>query len=285
MDPQRLPPPRVPSPIRDPDTVVVPSTQPRANTTGEDSEAQRLQLATTPPKTPPRSTSTAPLSPGSVEKQEENDPFDTPERQASVQHHGTGIDAPLPSARLAGEYQGFRRPRTTDTHVSMARRSAIDWIVPVEEKPIRRLSARERLQPTLDVAKKEKDKFENKARMTGYALNIAIGLQVLLGSLTTGLSAVAVSSGKQTAVTTTLLGALATMVASYLARARGSNEPELSIARTKDLEQFIRQCEIFQMDKGNEMGDKFDAELAGLRTRFEELLGNTGNSERKLASI
>ena len=71
-------------------------------------------------------------------------------------------------------------------------------------------------------------------------------------------------------------GALATLVASYLARARGSNEPELSIARTKDLEQFIRQCEILQMDHGHEMGDKFDKELAQLRARFEELLGNTG---------
>ena len=40
--------------------------------------------------------------------------------------------------------------------------------------PIRRLSACERLQPTVDVAKAEKAKFENKARMTGYALNIAI---------------------------------------------------------------------------------------------------------------
>jgi len=128
MDPQRLPPSRVPSPIRDPDSLVVLSTQPRANTTGEDSDAQQPHLTTTPP----RSTSTAPLSPGSVEKQE-HDPFDTPERQASV-HLGTGIDVPLPSARLAGEYQGLRRPRTVDTHASMARRSAIDWIVPVEEK-------------------------------------------------------------------------------------------------------------------------------------------------------
>ena len=64
-------------------------------------------------------------------------------------------------------------------------------------KPIRRLSVRERIQPTIDVAKTEKAKFEKKARMTGYALNTAIGLQVLLGSLTTGLSAVAASSGKQ----------------------------------------------------------------------------------------
>ena len=128
MDPQRLPPLRVPSPIRNPDSLVVPSTQPRANT-GEDLEAQQPHLDTAPP----RSTSNAPLSPGSIlEKQEENDPFETPERQASV-YNGTGIDAPLP-ARLAGEYQSSRRARTTDTHASMTRRSAIDWIVPVEEK-------------------------------------------------------------------------------------------------------------------------------------------------------
>jgi hypothetical protein len=134
MDPQRLPPPRVPSPIREPDSLVVPSTQPRANTTGEDSEAQQPRLQIQIGTTPPRSTSTAPLSPGSVEKHEENDPFETPERQASV-HHGTGIDAPLPSARLVGEYQGSRRARTIDTHASMGRRSAIDYIVPtVEEK-------------------------------------------------------------------------------------------------------------------------------------------------------
>jgi len=134
MDPQHLPLPRVPSPIRDPDSLVVLSTQPRANTTREDSEAQRPQLQLPELGTTSlRTTSTAPLSPGLVEKQEENDPFGTPERQASV-HHGTGIDAPLPTARLAGEYQGSRRARTTDTHASMARRSAIDWIVPVEEK-------------------------------------------------------------------------------------------------------------------------------------------------------
>jgi hypothetical protein len=54
----------------------------------------------------------------------------------------------------------------------------------------------QRLQPTLDVAMAEKQKYETKARMTGYALNAAIGLQVLLGSLTTGLSAVSATGGK-----------------------------------------------------------------------------------------
>lgn len=63
-------------------------------------------------------------------------------------------------------------------------------------------------------------------------------------------------------------------MASYLARARGSNEPELSITRVKDLEQFIRECEAFQMDNGHTFGNRYDAELENLRRRFEELLGN-----------
>jgi hypothetical protein len=63
-------------------------------------------------------------------------------------------------------------------------------------------------------------------------------------------------------------------VASYLARARGSNEPELSITRVKDLEQFIRECEAFQMDHGHVLGDKCDEKLETYRRRFEELLGN-----------
>ena len=80
------------------------------------------------------------------------------------------------------------------------------------------------------------------------------------------------------------LGALATMVASYLARARGSNEPELSIARVKDLEQFIRECEAFKMDHGHTIGDEFDHILKAKRSRFEELLGNA-NGYVKIISL
>lgn len=54
--------------------------------------------------------------------------------------------------------------------------------------------------------------------------------------------------------TITASGGLSTMAASYLARTRGSNEPELSISRTKDLEQFIRECEAFQLDFGHLYG-------------------------------
>lgn len=53
----------------------------------------------------------------------------------------------------------------------------------------------DRLNPTLEKARSEREKSAFKAKLNGYALNIAIGLQVVLGSLTTGLSVV--TEGKQ----------------------------------------------------------------------------------------
>ncbi|KAH7886798.1 hypothetical protein F5I97DRAFT_1052657 [Phlebopus sp. FC_14] len=148
----------------------------------------------------------------------------------------------------------------------------------------------ERLQPTIDAAQTEKNKYAQKgssspAKWTGYALNIAIGLQVLLGAMTTGLSVV--TTGRQTSIMTSILGGMSTMVASYLARARGSHEPELSITRVKDLEHFLRDCHSFQLDHGHVVGtpeDAFNKRLEQLRHRFEELLGNA-NGERKLSPV
>ena len=73
------------------------------------------------------------------------------------------------------------------------------------------------------------------------------------------------------------LGGLATLVASYMARARGSGEPELSITRVKDLEQFLRDCRAFQMDHAHEYStpeNGLNNRLEDLRRKFEELLGN-----------
>ncbi|KJA19822.1 hypothetical protein HYPSUDRAFT_204256 [Hypholoma sublateritium FD-334 SS-4] len=147
--------------------------------------------------------------------------------------------------------------------------------------PVIHGSIQDRLSKTIESAESERNKYAARARATGLALNVAIGLQVLLGSLTTGLSAVA-TRGKSSAVATTILGALATLVASYLARARGSNEPELSITRTKDLEHFLRECNNFSDDHANYIGHDLDNQLDNFRRRFEELLGNA-NGERKLS--
>ncbi|KAG2363698.1 hypothetical protein BDR07DRAFT_1281702, partial [Suillus spraguei] len=145
----------------------------------------------------------------------------------------------------------------------------LGWIVPVEEKPHVRVAPffttiGERLEPSITDAKRERDQYARK----GYALNIAIGLQVLLGALTTGLAAAL--SGRQ-------VGGMSTLVASYLARTRGSNEPELSITRVKDLDQYLRDCYAFKMDHAHEYGtvkNGLNDQLEHLRRRFEELLGN-----------
>ncbi|KAJ8519200.1 hypothetical protein ONZ45_g3826 [Pleurotus djamor] len=166
-----------------------------------------------------------------------------------------------------------------------SRRSAIDWIVPIDERkdlPPRPKTLGERLAPTRAHAKLECEKYMLRAKMTGFALNAAIGMQVLLGALVTAVSAATV--GRQTSIATSVLGGMATLVASYLARARGSNEPELSITRVKDLEHFQRECDAFIMDHGHkteEEGPLADR-LSGLRSRFEDLLGNA-SGERKLA--
>ncbi|PBK62617.1 hypothetical protein ARMSODRAFT_597854 [Armillaria solidipes] len=191
-------------------------------------------------------------------------------------HSASLSNNPLPPLPGHDPFSHGRNPsRRSDIDLV---RPVIDWVVPVSEKAPRLKTVGERLEPTLTTAETTKDKYKLKARMTGYALNIAIGLQVLLGALTTALSAA--TSGKQTSIVISILGGVSTMVASYLARARGSNEPQRSLTRVKDLEQFIRECRAFDMDHGHETGHEFDLRLENFRRRYEELLGNT-NREQK----
>jgi len=155
----------------------------------------------------------------------------------------------------------------------------LDWIVPMGA-PHGPKTVADRLQPTIENAKIEEARNAKKAQATGYALNIAIGLQVVISALITGLSAV--TTGRHTSIMTSILGGLGTIVASYLARARGSNEPELSNARMKDLQKFIRECDAFVQDHGFSHGGEFDLRIDGLRREYEQLLGN-GSGERKMS--
>ncbi|KAJ7736779.1 hypothetical protein DFH07DRAFT_966761 [Mycena maculata] len=165
---------------------------------------------------------------------------------------GIKIEIPPPAAvapTRIPQKDGPAFPARPSIYPASGPRSELDWIVPVELRRERPKILQERLSPTLETAKVERGKYELKAKMTGYATYIAIGMQVVLGALTTGLSAV--TSGRQTSIATAILGGFATIVASYLARARGSHEPELSITRCKDSEHYIRECEIFILDFGH----------------------------------
>ncbi|KAI9455704.1 hypothetical protein BJY52DRAFT_1279301 [Lactarius psammicola] len=133
-----------------------------------------------------------------------------------------------------------------------------------------------RLKPTIDAATVERDKAAQKAKWTGLALNIALGLQVLLGALTTALGAAL--SGKSTSVAISILGGSSTFVASYLARMRGSNEPQTSLLRAKALNHFLREIQAFALDHGHEVGREWDEKVNGFRLGLENMLGNQPGS-------
>ena len=44
---------------------------------------------------------------------------------------------------------------------------------------------------------------------------------------------------------------------------RGSNKPKLSIACTKDLVQFVRECDAFQLDRGHVTGNEEGRQAGG----------------------
>ncbi|KAK0218790.1 hypothetical protein IW262DRAFT_1462278 [Armillaria fumosa] len=243
-----------------------------------------------------------------------SDQGDAPRSDASYAplHSTSPSNRPFPPLPVHDPFSNARDPSRGSDNDWV--RPIIDWVVPVEKPAPHLKTVGERLWPTRNNAKTARDKYALKARMTGYALNIAIGLQVLLGALTTALSAA--TSGKQVRfrffrdlldlnvfllldlhryisprwehnlyaslrfALTLLVGGISTMVASYLARARGSNEPQLSLTRVKDLEQFIRECKAFEMDHGHDTGHELDSRLEYFRRRYEELLGNT-NMEQK----
>ncbi|THH09244.1 hypothetical protein EW145_g2161 [Phellinidium pouzarii] len=202
-----------------------------------------------------------------------------------VRDSGVTMGAGMPGGMSLRERGGEEGEGKDREHI-------IDWVVPEFQGEPQELDEPDsddkeptvfaRLKKTIENAKTEEIKYTKKATMTGFLLNAAIGLQVFISALITALSAV--TSGRHTQVMTSVLGGAGTIVASYLARTRGSNEPELSIARVKDLQKFIRECDAFVGDHGWQRGRRFDDRIEQLRTSLEHLLGN-GDGERRLAPI
>ena len=70
-----------------------------------------------------------------------------------------------------------------------------------------------------------------------------------------------------------VLGGLSTLAASYPAKMRGSDEPEFSTGRCKELENYERELRVYLSDAGGLPGDKQDAAIRRYRER-KKILGN-----------
>ncbi|KZV81069.1 hypothetical protein EXIGLDRAFT_755852, partial [Exidia glandulosa HHB12029] len=167
------------------------------------------------------------------------------------------------------------------------RASQVDWIVPTATASTlrERDTVTRRLGFTIEVAKKRQASMEAKAKLMGRSLNAAIGLQIVVGALITGLAAV--TTGRQTSIMTSVLGALSTIIGSYLARMRGTAEPDLSKSRAKGWERFLRSCEVnadgyqaYLVDHGEEPARDHIDRINEYRQEFEELEGSA-NAEQK----
>jgi hypothetical protein len=134
------------------------------------------------------------------------------------------------------------------------------------------------------------------AKWSAYSINIAIALQVVLGALTTALGAslrgnsvrltvffcsltTGIMTHMQISISIAVLGSLATLVASYLARTRGSSEPETSLLREQTLNNFIRRLRSFVLDTGLE--DGHDHVVENFRNELERLLNPTDPNAKK----
>jgi len=121
-------------------------------------------------------------------------------------------------------------------------------------------------------AKIQRDKYKRKARTQGITINGAIALQVLVGAITTGVAAGAKNVGTSVAI----LGGLSTTLASYLAKVRGSGEPEFSTLRSRELSTFVRELDDFLTDHGHKVTTEFDDRIMYYRGRFEDIIRTEG---------
>lgn len=68
-------------------------------------------------------------------------------------------------------------------------------------------------------------------------------------------------------------GGMSIIVASIIARIRGTGQPELSIKCAVDLDRFLRECNAYVIEHGAEYSTpQNDRRIGELRQKFEEIL-------------
>ncbi|KAH7340530.1 hypothetical protein B0J17DRAFT_651707 [Rhizoctonia solani] len=128
-------------------------------------------------------------------------------------------------------------------------------------------TAQERLQPYIDKAIRRQRYQFILTKVIKYGINIIIFAQIVVGALVTVISVITPTEG--TRIATAVLGAVSTFTASVLARAKGTNQPELAETHARELERFVGECQMFALDAGNTLGPEIDARVMEFVERFE----------------
>jgi hypothetical protein len=66
-------------------------------------------------------------------------------------------------------------------------------------------------------------------------------------------------------------GAISTVIASFLAKARGGNEPQQSQSHAKALELFLRDVRMFDLDHGDDRTHDYDDKIDEFRKQLDDL--------------
>ncbi|CEL52153.1 hypothetical protein RSOLAG1IB_00691 [Rhizoctonia solani AG-1 IB] len=130
-------------------------------------------------------------------------------------------------------------------------------------------SAQARLQPYIDraIARQKYQYFLSK--VIKWGINFILLLQVTVGALVTVLAVL--EQSEKTRIAIAGLGALGTLTASVLARAKGTNQPELAETHARELEKFIGQCQLFVGDVGSTVGPEIDAQVMEFVRQFDAI--------------
>ncbi|KAG8717857.1 hypothetical protein FRC08_006499 [Ceratobasidium sp. 394] len=131
------------------------------------------------------------------------------------------------------------------------------------------LTAEELLKDYLDMAV-SKQKYQYRlAKLIAWSLNVIIILQVIFSALVTVVTSL--EPTPRTRIASVVLGALATVTASLVARAKGTNQPELAETHAKDLEKFIARCRLFIKEAGSASGDQIKEGVMKLVELYEAI--------------
>ena len=127
---------------------------------------------------------------------------------------------------------------------------------PMEKQSVRRRTIEERMQPTLLAARHFSTGYKRQAWISGYLLNAALGVQLLVGAFIVGIAAIVPSSpspspsasggssseqdSRRWVIAIIVLGGVSIVLTGVMARLIGNGEPERSWGRVRELEKVRR---------------------------------------------